>query len=165
MLLVTSNEVTKAIEVVVTKNEPNKAFKDDKKVLEKNNPPYISKSPNPFPEDYNEDLITREEGFLLLESNEKELMALEDSLEGLNEEILEEKEIIWYNQDSIARLQEEIKYLSNQLNKNQNEINQLKKELADIEGPQGFGALRPIYNFYENTMANVLKKQGYTPKE
>jgi hypothetical protein len=45
-----------------------------------------------------------------------------------------------------------------------NEIAQIKKELADIEGPQGFGALRPIYNFYENTVANVLKKQGYTPE-
>jgi predicted NAD-dependent protein-ADP-ribosyltransferase YbiA (DUF1768 family) len=45
-----------------------------------------------------------------------------------------------------------------------NEINQLKQELANIEGPQGFGALKPIYNFYENTVANILKKQGYTPE-
>jgi hypothetical protein len=44
------------------------------------------------------------------------------------------------------------------------EIKQLKKELADIEGPQGFAALKPIYNFYENVMTNVLKKQGYEPK-
>lgn len=44
------------------------------------------------------------------------------------------------------------------------EINQLKQELERVEGPEGFGALRPIYNFYENTMSNVLKKQGYQPK-
>jgi hypothetical protein len=39
------------------------------------------------------------------------------------------------------------------------EIEQLKKELEDIEGPGGFGALKPIYNFYENTVKNVLNKQ------
>ncbi len=30
----------------------------------------------------------------------------------------------------------------------ENEIKQLKQELERIEGPQGFGALKPIYNFY-----------------
>jgi hypothetical protein len=40
-----------------------------------------------------------------------------------------------------------------------NEINQLKQELANVEGPQGFGALKPIYNFYENTVKNILNKQ------
>jgi len=40
-----------------------------------------------------------------------------------------------------------------------NEINQLKKELENVEGPEGFGALKPIYNFYENTVKNVLNKQ------
>ena len=45
-----------------------------------------------------------------------------------------------------------------------NEINQLKQELERIEGPEGFGALKPIYNFYENIVARILKKQGYTPK-
>lgn len=47
--------------------------------------------------------------------------------------------------------------------KNNNEINQLKQELERVEGPEGFGALKPIYNFYENTVTNILKKQGYTP--
>ena len=42
---------------------------------------------------------------------------------------------------------------------NEYEIKRLKEELERIEGPEGFGALRPIYNFYENTVANVLKKQ------
>jgi hypothetical protein len=40
-----------------------------------------------------------------------------------------------------------------------NEINQLKQELERVEGPEGFGALKPIYNFYENTVTNVLNKQ------
>lgn len=44
----------------------------------------------------------------------------------------------------------------------QNEINQLKQELERVE-TEGFGALKPIYNFYENTVANILKKQGYNP--
>jgi hypothetical protein len=39
------------------------------------------------------------------------------------------------------------------------EINQLKQELERVEGPEGFGALKPIYNFYENTVKNVLNKQ------
>ena len=51
----------------------------------------------------------------------------------------------------------------NQIESNNNEINQLKEELKRVEGPEGFGALRPIYNFYENTVFNVLKKQGYKP--
>lgn len=42
------------------------------------------------------------------------------------------------------------------------EINQLKQELERVER-EGFGALRPIYNFYENTVTNILKKQGYNP--
>ena len=45
------------------------------------------------------------------------------------------------------------------------EIIQLKQELERVEGPEGFGALKPIYNFYENTVVNVLKKQGYSPKQ
>ena len=40
------------------------------------------------------------------------------------------------------------------------EINQLKQELERVE-KEGFGALRPIYNFYENTVTNILNK-NYT---
>jgi hypothetical protein len=43
------------------------------------------------------------------------------------------------------------------------EITQLKQELERVE-KEGFAALRPIYNFYETTVANILKKQGYSPK-
>ena len=37
------------------------------------------------------------------------------------------------------------------------EINQLKQELKRVE-TEGFGALKPIYNFYETTVKNILKK-------
>lgn len=45
----------------------------------------------------------------------------------------------------------------------ENEKAQYEQELARVEGPEGFGALRPVYNFYQNTIANILKKQGYEP--
>jgi hypothetical protein len=45
-----------------------------------------------------------------------------------------------------------------QLNKLNLEIKQTKLELERIE-TEGFGALKPIYNFYENTVKNVLNKQ------
>jgi len=48
--------------------------------------------------------------------------------------------------------------------KNDTEINQLKQELERVE-TEGFGALKPIYNFYENTVTNILKKQGYSPQQ
>lgn len=54
------------------------------------------------------------------------------------------------------------KVITNRKEKDKNEINQLKQELERVE-IEGFGALKPIYNFYENTVANVLKKQGYNP--
>ena len=44
------------------------------------------------------------------------------------------------------------------------EITQLKQELERVE-TEGFGALKPIYNFYENTVTNILKKQGYNPEK
>ena len=37
------------------------------------------------------------------------------------------------------------------------ELEQLKQELETIER-EGFGALKPIYNFYENTVTNILNK-------
>lgn len=41
-------------------------------------------------------------------------------------------------------------------------INQYKEELKRVE-TEGFGALRPIHKFYEETIGNILKKQGYNP--
>lgn len=54
------------------------------------------------------------------------------------------------------------KYLRDEDNNVKNEINQLKQELERVE-TEGFGALKPIYNFYENTVTNILKKQGFNP--
>lgn len=45
----------------------------------------------------------------------------------------------------------------NKIIQKNNEINQIKQELERIER-EGFGALRPIYNFYENTVTNILNK-------
>ena len=56
--------------------------------------------------------------------------------------------------------EEQIKQVRNK--DKQNEINQLKQELERVE-TEGFGALKPIWNFYENTVANILKKQGLNP--
>ncbi|HNQ20407.1 MAG TPA: hypothetical protein PKI46_05030, partial [Bacteroidales bacterium] len=65
-----------------------------------------------------------------------------------------------YNTISGGKTFEEVKQAT--LNKVDNEINQVKQELERVE-KEGFGALKPIYNFYENTVANILKKQGYNP--
>jgi len=48
-------------------------------------------------------------------------------------------------------------------NDNSIEINQLKQELTDVES--GKTQLSSISNFYENTITNILKKNGYTPVE
>jgi hypothetical protein len=48
---------------------------------------------------------------------------------------------------------------SKKINSINNEIAQLKQELERVEGPEGFAALKPIYNFYENTVKNILNKQ------
>lgn len=45
----------------------------------------------------------------------------------------------------------------------QTEITQLKQEIADVESGQT--QLSSIANFYENTVTNILKKQGYNPVE
>jgi hypothetical protein len=47
--------------------------------------------------------------------------------------------------------------LNNEISVLQKEINQLKQELERVE-TEGFGALKPIYNFYENTVTNILNK-------
>jgi len=82
---------------------------------------------------------TKEEALIAINRNNKEIQELDSS--------------------------SELTYELREKNLNLNEINQLKQELERIEGPEGFGALKPIYNFYENVVANVLKKQGYTPTQ
>jgi len=50
------------------------------------------------------------------------------------------------------------KELEDSIKRTDNEINQLKQELERVESPEGFGALKPIWNFYENTVTNILNK-------
>jgi hypothetical protein len=68
--------------------------------------------------------------------------------------------------------EDRIKFLDGEINDPENierrieeakrEKEQLKQELERVE-TEGLAALKPIYNFYENNVANVLKKQGYNP--
>ena len=50
----------------------------------------------------------------------------------------------------------EFNYQENK-DRNTQEIKQLQEELKRVE-TEGFAALKPIYNFYENTVGNILKK-------
>ena len=81
----------------------------------------------------------------------------EDSVQNINQVIdIMSKDTI---EDEIKRVKrDQTYYINNKLNF-ELEIKQLKQELIRIEGPEGFGALKPIYNFYENTLFNILKKQ------
>lgn len=61
--------------------------------------------------------------------------------------------------ETVNKTLSEVKVQSNvKLQKIKTEIKQLKQELERVEGPEGFGALAPIYNFYENTVTNILNK-------
>ena len=53
----------------------------------------------------------------------------------------------------------ELRDMENKVSKAYFEITQLKQELERVGGPEGFGALQPIYTFYENTVTNILRKQ------
>jgi hypothetical protein len=68
--------------------------------------------------------------------------------------------------DNISTYNNAVKTLENEFGKSNlqydNEIRALTKELERVE-TEGFGALRPIWNFYENTVTDILKKQGYNP--
>ena len=64
---------------------------------------------------------------------------------------------IYYGKETIVT-QETIDARNKLKENKKNEINQLKQELERVER-EGFGALRHIYNFYENTVTNILNKQ------
>lgn len=79
---------------------------------------------------------------------------------------LKGKPIVYYKELREPSHATALDYLINKYdwNKNDNEINQLKQELERVE-KEGFAALKPIYKFYNEDVANILKKQGYTPKQ
>lgn len=62
--------------------------------------------------------------------------------------------------EKVKELKEQEKSFTERTNK---EIKQLKKELADVES--GKTQLSSIAKFYQNTVTNVLKKQGFKPVE
>ena len=95
------------------------------------------------------------EGHQTLEEFKKEKENRIKSLEQTNEKIKKGT----FNASLISN---NPRYSDNLFDKNIEEIKQLKKELERVE-KEGFGALKPIYNFYENNVANILKKQGYNP--
>jgi len=76
----------------------------------------------------------------------------------------EKKKYEDYEDTSIERVYEKDSLLSNYnlaeeaAHNTETEVKQLKEELSRVE-TEGFGALKPIYNFYENTVINILKKQ------
>jgi len=110
------------------------------------------------------------EGHTTLEEFKKQKQDRIKELEKENQE-LKNKKLDLEVEKAYASLFEPItqeqfdKANKNQIESNNREINQLKQELERVEGPEGFGALRPIFNFYETTVANILKKQGYNPKQ
>lgn len=59
----------------------------------------------------------------------------------------------WVIVDLSSKIKEELLPIDN-------EINQLKEELKRVE-TEGFGALKPIFNFYENTVTNILINDIY----
>lgn len=54
---------------------------------------------------------------------------------------------------------------SETVNEYKGEIDQLTSEIEHARGPEGMGKFGAINRFYENTVHNILKKQGYSPKE
>ena len=73
----------------------------------------------------------------------------------------------WIDNKNNPTYEVKINLTEDELNIYQNNLIEkeaLEKELERIDR-EGFGALKPIYNFYENTVANILKKQGYSPKQ
>jgi predicted kinase len=90
-------------------------------------------------ENYNKDLIDYEEQ---IKNIEKEYEANKDD------------EAFMLNYENIGASLDHTKFEINNFN---NEINQLKQELERVE-TEGFSALKPIYNFYENTVTNILNK-------
>lgn len=80
----------------------------------------------------------------------------EDKIKELENEKYEDRPFSYSKQVYEESKQEGIKDLKNRLIV-------YKQQLKDLE-EGGFAKLKPIYNFYENTVTNIIKKQGYSPK-
>ena len=92
------------------------------------------------------DTASKVEGHTTLEEFRKEK---EDRIKKLEAEIQELKDTNKY--------ETEYGDVSNLADNKEGELEQLKLELERVE-TEGFGALKPIWNFYENTVTNILKK-------
>lgn len=113
------------------------------------------------------DTASKVEGHTTLEEFKKQkedrIKELEDSKPRLEKG--KDEYYIWYK-DNITdeefaeryKTKEEAESSINENLKNiDTEINQLKQELERVE-KEGFGALKPIYKFYEETVRNILNK-------
>jgi len=102
------------------------------------------------------------EGHSTLEEFKKQkedrIKELEKENTSLNKD-LEGEDLTKYNlpDSPIVSKEQIIIDINKFLNKNNNEIKQLKQELERVE-KEGFSALKPIYNFYENRVSNILNK-------
>jgi len=121
------------------------------------------------------------EGHSTLEEFKKQkedrIKELENRIEG-GKWLIKNRQVSGFDKDSQDIVNKSFKFLKDQtlndavyktkkeeidteLNKiivtTEGEITQLKEELQRVE-KEGFGALRPIFNFYENTVTNILNK-------
>lgn len=105
------------------------------------------------------DTASKIEGHTTLEEFKKQkqdrIKQLEEINSNFNKERIDYNRITLFYSDDVSD-ETILKELQEQNNK---EINQLKEELERVEGPEGFGALKPIYDFYETRVQNVLNKQ------
>lgn len=62
-------------------------------------------------------------------------------------------------------MEEENASLRGSIEATMTEIRQFEQEIADAQGPEGMGKFSAIARFYDTTVQNILKKQGYKPKE
>jgi hypothetical protein len=122
------------------------------------------------------DTASKVEGHTTLEEFKAQKLArlkvLEEGVKIIKNPVYEKAgEVMWSFQLENGKIEnnfetkEEAENYLKENNPYQIELDQLKEELRRVEGPQGFAALKPVYNFYETTVTNVLKKQGYSPKE
>ena len=85
----------------------------------------------------------------------------------LNNKSIELKDILNINDlnDDLSLLESKEQRLFNIKNNSliARELRELEEEKANIKS-QGLEKIKPIEAFYENTIANILKKQGYSPK-